>query len=528
MSFSQDLKDFVAAFQAGYRMIPSQTDEEYKKAQTELLKRKMASEDPELERQLKLAEIDKSKAYADYYRRPDAGVRTYRGANSPETLTPEQQQQIEQLQGGNPYGLDDPNVPEFADGGMFQMPQMSGIPMGGGFPMTGMFGRNPAFQQRFAQFQPKMDALREKLQGVWSRIPQLQGMPQFQMPQMGAVTQPSNQQGAIPMQGFAMPQGQMPKYGGQMPNMPQYAEGGLVDEQETVDNPEEDKAEGLPAGFSYAAAQDAVKGGYESLAEQFKQTGAVSVPNDRGKQAMESGMGAVDPKQLDEVDKAAGLENMPEDRKNMARLATVWEFYMKNGMPNRAKAAAGDLLQTYRMIHNRFSAIAQEAAQQGDVDGAVDAALRAYSYIPDGKTYKIKKRDDGRYVYSYTDDKTGKTVSKGILTPDEILGAVTQHGMNSFDDLVMASGNKDEIAKLKEDRAAERQVASEGRAEKRALAKETRDRFKDAGMSQDDPAEIFSQEDIDALPLGRYFKNPADGRVLRKLRAKPKAAAPVE
>ena len=428
MAFSRDLKDFVAAFQAGYKMIPSKTDEDYKKAMTEYQKalkgkldREAAAYDPELEKREKLAGIAHKESLAKYYSRPDAGTRTYRGANSPEVLTPEQEAAVGGIGVNVPL---DPDVDEFKRGGMVQ---------------------------------------------------------------------------AVPVK--------------------RYAEGGMVEE-------EEPKPEGPPAdmpaaapGFSFMAASDAVQGAYESLNDEFKLNGAMPGPNDgRAKEAMQKGIGAVDPKQLDEVDQAMGIQQMPEDRRNMARLAGVWQFYQEQGLPNRAKKAAGDLLQTYRMISNRFHAIAKQCAAEGNVDGAVEAGMRAYAYIPDSGTIKCQKTKDGRYQYSYTDDKTGKVVHKALLTPDEILAAVTNHGASSFDDLVMASGNKEEIGKLREDRQEKRAVRAGEAREKRDARQVNRKRMGDTPdyLSKESPAKIESNEMFDELPLGAWFINPSDGKVIKK------------
>jgi hypothetical protein len=493
MAFSRDLKDFVAAFQAGYKMIPSQTEKEYEKAKLEYQKaltRKMNAEDPGLDSELKRAQIDATKALAEHRRNPQATG--YKGRYALEPLDEDQQAEVDKIE--TPTVPEDPDVPEFAHGGAVPITR-------GGNPMD--------WRQMQQQTQP-----RPRMAGGGISLDSM-------ISQRTRSEMPWNQQPAAPT----------PQYRPRTA-IPHYADGGVVEEDQAAPAEEEK----LPQGFSYTAVKDAVKGGYESLSEQFKLNGAVDSPAaGRAKEAMQKGIGAIDPTQLAEVDKAAGLENMPEDRRNMARLAALWEFYQKQGMPNRAKAASADLLQTYRMIHNRYDAIAKAAAEEGDVDGAVDAALRAYSYIPDGKTIKIKKTDKG-YAYSYTDDETGKVVAKAILSPDEILAAVTNHGMDSFDDLVMASGDKDEIGKLREDRQAKRAETREYNSEKRAVRAENRKKMGaveydedgnpvgSAEFSKEKPAQIESVEQFDELPIGAWFTNPKDGKVIKK--TKERFAAP--
>jgi len=545
MSFSQELKDFTASFQAGYKMVPSQTDEEYKRAQTEYQKaltHRVSASNPALDDALKSARIDSEKAHAEYYRgggggggrgrSPAEDKYDWRSGLSPETMDdlnngantyadeleqdfahggqvaaiPDGQldpnsgmQMRRQSRGEVPQGPWNPlrgNVPQLdPNSGMTQRAQSRGeVPQGAWNPL---WGNTPQVNSPFGPLDSnsgmtqRRQARAELPQGPWN--PLWGNTPQAQNPYANPY-------------GRARPKA--PTLGGKMQGIPSYAAGGVVDDEEAegpapeateneapssvhalplstmqaipenrmsdspgktspdyaepmVEDPNRPTPQGL--GFSFAASTDAAKAGLEDVATRFGLNGAVPDPNkqQRGREAMENGIEAVDPKQLQEVDKAIGpaVSRLTEDQRNMARLAYVYEFFMKNGEQKRARNAAGDLVQTYRMISNRYGAIAKAAGAEGDIDGAVDAAARAYAYIPDGKDLKIQKNEKGGYVFTYVDSSTGKVIEKGVKSPEEVLQIVTKHGLNNFDELVMASGNKDEIGAMNTRKAAEAKAA---------------------------------------------------------------------
>lgn len=514
MGFSADLRAFVQAFQAGYKLIPSQTDEEYKKAQTEyqksLTEKLKWDQSPEM-RALDLrernAEVLKNEAYAKHYGSGAAGPRPRVG--DLEVLTPEQQEELDKLEGRVPF---DPEVTEdFAHGGMFtgrfqgNRPAMAGM---GAIPMSFMQGFD--FRQMMDPNAWRNQAMQwgNRMQGAVPMRPQ---RPEGQM--RPAVTQQVTPGFAAPMDNDgARPKAR--KYGGAIPGVPQYADGGAVEETTPTGTGT------LPQGFSLLAVEDAVKGGEEGINEMFGLNGAVGVPDGpRREEAKEKGVNAVDPKQLEEVDQAMGIQNMPEDRRNLARLAGVWEFYQKQGMPKRAKNAAGELLQTYKMIKNRYEAIAKQAAEEGDVEGAIDAAVRMYAWIPDGKSVKVRRAKDGKnYVYSYVDDKSGKEVHKQLMSPEEILQEITSYGMTGEEDLAYAADDKEEISAIAATKANKRKVEDDVRADNRSARSDNRRAMRDDPdkYTAKNPAKIESWEQFDQLPLGAYFVNPSTGDIVPK------------
>jgi hypothetical protein len=77
-------------------------------------------------------------------------------------------------------------------------------------------------------------------------------------------------------------------------------------------------------------------------------------------------------------------------------------------------------------------------AEAGDTDGAIAAFVRAYAYVPDGKEVKVQKTKSGRFAYQYVDNVTGKIISKGMMTPEEMLSVATKGHLKSDEDLALA------------------------------------------------------------------------------------------
>lgn len=488
MSFSRDLKDFASAFATGYRIVESPVEMAYQRARTEKLRNENAAFDPELERAFRRSQVEANQALAARRRRPAVATR---GRSGMEYMTPE-------MEAAHAAGLDD-----YAEGVAFEN--------GGAVP-----------SYRYGGW----------VDEDWIDRPAGQATQRVSPPEPAQVA-PS----AIPSRAAPVP------------------EAAPVEPEARQEAP---RPSPPPPNFT-ATALEAAKAGIEEARVQVGLDGAVDTPDAaRRTEALQKGINSVDPKQLEEVDAAISqgtgtdMSQMPVSQKNMMRLAYSYDFYTKNNMPKRAKAAAADLLQTYRLIHNRYIAIAQTAANEGDVDGAVDAALRAYAYIPDGRQVDIDKTEDG-YAFSYTDEETGKTISEALLSPDEILQAVTKHGMNSFDDLVLASGDKEGLKRMAEDRAEERRIDGENRADKRAvaaydkrqqdaLAKEVRAREQAAavrdeknkrddkkdlkklrkdiltnfmGLSEEEPIKVIDPEELSVIPAGRFIELP-NGKVMKK------------
>lgn len=272
---------------------------------------------------------------------------------------------------------------------------------------------------------------------------------------------------------------QLASRGGAIKRVKTYAAGGAVEADDDMDSdvggegdelieddeelPEDEEGLDEPTmsrGYSPLAAQDAVVAGlkYAKQAtgmESGEQGGAQpreALPLEVSAQSRQPrvqsvrgylrGMGAASPDEVAAVRKKIDPEGkLSESESVMAGLAHVYEYYLKQGQPERANRAAASLIQYHRQVSSRYQALAQVAAQNGDVDGTVKALAKAHSNIPDGKDLKVMKRQDGSLAYSMVDTQTGKTVEQNIATPDQILAFASRGGIQSFDEFLQRTGN---------------------------------------------------------------------------------------
>jgi len=376
-----------------------------------------------------------------------------------------------------------------------------------------------------------------------------------------------------------------------LPREQRFAEGGAVEPAEDVNWRQEaaltpaipmpapkqqtpqqtPQAMGGPAGFSYTAALDAAEEGMNGLVEKYKldTDQAVDTPeSDKRVQQFSEAKGGGDVKQLRQLDQIVDpTQQLSESQRNMKKLAWVYETYRARGQSERAKEAVTDLTETYKMVFNRYQAIAKAAAEGGNIDEAIKAAVRSYAYVPDGNDIQLQKTPDGRFAYSYTDSVTGKVISKGLKTPDEMLQIVTKHGMSSFEDLVSAGAGKryEELTKGKADAKAldegKRFAGAIGGAPGSTPSYEGMDReaVSSAATINADRDKVVAEQDEDSrvrreedaasetpkwtreaatkpatrqefadIPIGGWFINPEGpqaGVLMQKVRPKAKSAA---
>lgn len=342
--------------------------------------------------------------------------------------------------------------------------------------------------------------------------------------------------------------------------------------------PTEGAAGDVGPGFSYTAAMDAAEAGMQARDEKpADKPEAVPTPETSKKAAPGAS--------LDQVnalwEKVDPEHKLSLDQRNMKALAWAWESYLQLSKPDKAQTVAKDLVETYEGVSNRYNHITQKCLQDGDLDGACAALLKRYAYVPDGLDVQLQKAPDGRYAYKYSDSVSGKTIEKGLKTPQEMLQIVTHASMLSFDDLVEAGSGKrydqmqggkvekaigteptgmdpsavgaTETIKRGREAGADRDAAA---AEKkvRDAATDKRNAEKDKAITDKNKADATTayrkeaaatasdgtysraavaaaleeggdaakefmpttQEAFDLLPVGAYFINPKDKRILRK------------
>ena len=250
-----------------------------------------------------------------------------------------------------------------------------------------------------------------------------------------------------------------------------YADGGLVpdegdDEEDTLTpapavgavGPTSDatdfSARGrTPSGMApqlLSDAHSAVKGGYKHLEKEFG-LGGTGIKTTAQKQkalAFQKGAGGLSPQEMDAARKTIDPENkLTESQRNLAALGAVYQFWQNKGDGEKAQRVAGQMLQHYRTASERYAAIAAHAAEQGNLVVATQAAVKAYANVPDGRDMTIRRTGDGNLIYEYTDEN-GKTLSKGIATPQQLASSAMGLVQGGFDKaLLSAAGQREEEAK---------------------------------------------------------------------------------
>lgn len=245
-----------------------------------------------------------------------------------------------------------------------------------------------------------------------------------------------------------------------------YAEGGMVEEEpdDVVDDPAPTGAlpmgGGTPTDISAQSRQrgpnldgivspqlvrDATKNGLTWGANAFglgKVGGIRTNQQKLAAQQFAQGRGGLTDEEMAAAKKAVDPEGkLSEAQRNMAALGSVYQFQMNKGNPEGAQRVAFQMLQHYRVAAQRYAAIAAQAANSGDLELATKAAVKAYANIPDGRDVEIFKDDDGKLNFSYTDATTGKTIAKGLVTPQQLASSAMGIAQGGFDKaLLIAAG----------------------------------------------------------------------------------------
>lgn len=242
--------------------------------------------------------------------------------------------------------------------------------------------------------------------------------------------------------------------------VPGYADGGLVEEEEekpqsalplegpipeqrpvTPESNQPAGGESNNRGAGFNMAYEAVREGALWQLAQMGLADEAAVQNPERAQAMAEflrGRGAA-PKSV--IDQAYDIvdpdKELPEGERTMAALATVYNHYIKRGEPEKAKAAAASIVQHQRNMFQTYASIAKAAAEGGNMDGALEAAVRAYASVPDGNDLKAVKVGNDKYAIEVIDEATGKTTSKQVYSPQEIGGFIMNVSPASFDEFIM-------------------------------------------------------------------------------------------
>lgn len=395
MSFSAEIKDFINGLTAGQKINASRTDQEYKDAMTDSTKKKTVRDnDPDtlaLQDQQARANLAKTQA----------GIRQI-GAST--AYTNARAQHLRELRAQREAGV-----------GSGLIDGYPGVTPGTAPAGAGAVAAPPP------QFQSTMEPELEYAEGGAVPIDDVddeEGM-------AGPAPLPS-EMGATPAVGGA-------------PSATDFSSANRRDPNRVP--------AGLQGIVSPQLVHDATKAGLTWGAEAFGLTkgGGVSRASQKlAAQRFAAGQGGLTPAEMAAVKKAVDPQGkLTESQRNMAALGSVYQYQMNKGNPEGAQRVAFQMLQHYRVAAQRYAAIAAQAVENGDLDTATKAALHAYANVPDGRDMALTKDDDGNLVYSFTDEN-GKTILKGVATPQQLAASAMGMATNGFDKaILMAAGARE-------------------------------------------------------------------------------------
>lgn len=169
--------------------------------------------------------------------------------------------------------------------------------------------------------------------------------------------------------------------------------------------------------------------------------GAIRTADSQRKaRAIAAGEGGLSEQEMQAARQAVDPEGkLTDSQRNLAALGSVYQFWANKGEPEKARRVAFQMIQYYRNASQRYAAIAAKAAEGGNLDLATKAALKAYANVPDGRDIALSPDPDGRgLVYYYTDEK-GNEIAKGIATPQQLAASAMGLATGGFDRALLAA-----------------------------------------------------------------------------------------
>lgn len=152
-----------------------------------------------------------------------------------------------------------------------------------------------------------------------------------------------------------------------------------------------------------------------------------------------AGMGGLSEQEMQAAREAVDPEHkLTDSQRNVAALGSVYQFWANKGEPQRAQRVAFQMLQYYRNATQRYAALAAKAAEGGNMDLATKAALKAYANVPDGRDLELHPNPDGGLLYSYTDEK-GDVIDRGVATPQQLVSSAMGLASGGFDRALLAA-----------------------------------------------------------------------------------------
>ncbi len=451
MGFAAEVKDFLNAWQAGEKITASQTDREYKKVLTDAAQKKTVRDnDPDT-----LALQDETARARLKHLQAQTGAT---GAST--ALTNERRNALKLRQ----KLLQDQYNAQPTGSGLLP-PGVGGVNAGAGaLPLQNTMTLGDDEEPQFAGGGAVPARYSDERLARGGRTLEEQQRLEAMLPENA---------GALPI-GPAAAEGARKAREDRMKRL--YEDGGLVPEEEPVlevpEAPEEDMSTGdmgdgpMPTDVSSQSRRgslnglispqlvsDARKHGMIFGAKTFglDQVGGIRTNRQRiAAQQYAQGKGGLSDEEMAAVKKSIDPQGkLSEAQRNIAALGSVYQYQMNKGNPEGAQRIAFQMLQHYRAASQRYAAIAAHAVEQGDLDLATKAAVQAYANVPDGRDLAIFKDEDGRLNYSYTDAQTGKTIAKGIATPQQLASSAMGLAQGGFDKALIAAAGAEPDNKAK-------------------------------------------------------------------------------
>jgi hypothetical protein len=146
------------------------------------------------------------------------------------------------------------------------------------------------------------------------------------------------------------------------------------------------------------------------------------------------GQGAALYAQIDAARKFVDPDHkLPESERNLAALGSVWQYYVAQGNVQKAQNAAVAMLEYYQHVVAQYAGLAKQAADGGDMDGAAQAAMKAYANVPAGRNTKMRPTADGKGIEFVFTGANGKITYQRIPTPQQLGAAAMGIGNGDFD-----------------------------------------------------------------------------------------------
>lgn len=130
-------------------------------------------------------------------------------------------------------------------------------------------------------------------------------------------------------------------------------------------------------------------------------------------------------------------QKMPDKLRHIRAIQKIYNYYRLSGDEKKATMASFGLYQTYKVMSQKSLAMAQEFAQSGDIEGAMQSFIDAYDLVPNGDVMEAKPNDDGTFTITTKDVETGKVLTSKVATPRDIMSQIMQVTPDEFDALVM-------------------------------------------------------------------------------------------